>query len=83
VLEENPPRSHLFPIDGFRWHAAFALIADAQGLHDDAAKSAAKALEFADLTDSGFRYHPHVGLVEPPFDDLKSELGRLRRVLQT
>jgi len=37
VLEENPLRSLLFPVDAFRWHAAFALIADAQGLRGDAA----------------------------------------------
>jgi tetratricopeptide (TPR) repeat protein len=73
VLEENPLRSHLFPVDAFRWHAALALIADAQGLRDDAAKSAAKALEFADLTDSGFRYHPDVGLVGSHYDDLKTK----------
>ena len=67
----------MFPVDAFRWHAAFALIADAQGLRDDAAKSAAKALEFADLTDSGFRYHPDVGLVGSRYDDLKTKLRQI------
>ena len=42
VLDENPLRSHLFPVDGFRWHAAFALIAYAQGMHDHAAKAPLK-----------------------------------------
>jgi len=47
VLRENPLRSHSFPVDGFCWNAAFALIADAQGLRGPAIKSAAKALQFA------------------------------------
>jgi tetratricopeptide (TPR) repeat protein len=77
VLWENPLRSHSFPVDVFRWHASFALIADAQGLRDYAAESAAKALEFADATHSGFRYHPDVGLVGSNYEGLKKELRRL------
>ena len=77
VLEENPLRSQLFPMNGFLWHAAFALISDAQGLRDNAAKSAAKALEFADVTDSGFRYHPGVGLVGSHYGDLKIKLRQI------
>ena len=46
VLRENTLQSHSFPIDGFRWNSAFALIADAQGLDDYAAEAAAKALRF-------------------------------------
>ena len=79
ALEENRLQSHSFPVEFFRWHAAFALIADAQGLRDHAAKSAAKALEAADLTDSGFRYHPGVGLVGARYDELKHKLRRLIR----
>src|SRR6185312_7927278 len=63
VLQEHPVKSLLFPVDRFLWNAAFALIADAQGLRDDARHSAAKALQFADLAHSGLRYHPDVGLV--------------------
>lgn len=77
VLQENQLHTHSFPIDVFRWHAAFALIADARGLRDQGAESAAKALEFADLTHSGFRYHPDVGLVGSNYDSLKTELHRL------
>jgi len=77
VLEENPLRSQLFPVNGFLWHAVFALITDAQGLRDYAAKSAAKALEFADITDSGFRYHPGVGLVGQHYGDLKTKLRQI------
>ncbi|MGC2186028.1 MAG: hypothetical protein WA637_22350, partial [Terriglobales bacterium] len=62
VLQDNPLSSLSFPIDGFLWNAAFALIADATGQRKHAAETAAKALEFAALTGSGFRYHADVGL---------------------
>ena len=57
MLEENPLRPHSFPVDVFLYHAAFALIVEARGLRDYGTESAAKALDFAELTDSGFRYH--------------------------
>ena len=79
ILRENPLRSHSFPVDGFRWNAACALIAEGQGLHKDAAERAAAALRFAELSHSGFRYHPDVGLVESEYDDLKNRLRRLAR----
>jgi len=78
VLEERRLKC-VFSVEAFRWHAAFALIADAQGLRDYAANSAAKALEFADVTDSGFQYHPGVGLVGEGYDELKHKLRRLIR----
>lgn len=77
VLRENPLQSHSFPIDGFRWNAAFALIADAQGLGDHGGEGATKALQFAEMMHSGFRYHPDVGLVGSDYDSLKEELRRL------
>jgi tetratricopeptide (TPR) repeat protein len=79
VLRENLLSSHSFPVDGFLWNAAFALMADAQGQSTHAAETAAKALEFAALTHSGFRYHGHVGLVGARYDELKYELRRLIR----
>lgn len=77
ILKENPLKSYSFPVDVFRWNAACALIADAQGLHKDAAECASSALKFAELTNSGFRYHRSVGLVESQYDDLKDKLRRL------
>ena len=77
VLGENPLSSLLFPVDGFLWNAAFALMADAQGQREHAAETAAKALEFAALTHSGFRYHRDVGLVGASYNELKHELLRL------
>jgi tetratricopeptide (TPR) repeat protein len=79
VLRENPLHSHSFPVDGFCWNAAFALIADDQGLGDHAAEGATKALQFAELMHSGFRYHPDVGLVGSDYDTLKKELRRLSK----
>ncbi len=77
VLQENPLQPYSFPVDGFCWNTACALIADDQGLRKDAAACAAKALQFADMTHSGFRYHPNVGLVESQYDDLVKVLRRL------
>jgi tetratricopeptide (TPR) repeat protein len=79
VLRENPVSSRSFPVDGFLWNATFALIADAKGQRKHAAETAAKALEFAALTHSGFRYHADVGLVGALYNELKHELGRLVR----
>jgi hypothetical protein len=79
VLRENTLKSYSFPVDGFLWNASFALIANAQGQRDYAAESAAKALQFAELTHSGFRYHPDAGVVGSQYDSLKNELRRLIR----
>jgi tetratricopeptide (TPR) repeat protein len=80
VLKENPVSSLTFPVEGFLWNAAFALIAEAQGQRNHAAEIAAKALEFAALTHSGFRYHADVGLVGARYEELKHRLGRLIRI---
>jgi tetratricopeptide (TPR) repeat protein len=79
VLKENPVSSLSFPVDGFLWNAAFALIADSTGQRKHAVETAAKALEFSALTHSGFRYHPDAGLVDARYDELKDELRRLAR----
>jgi tetratricopeptide (TPR) repeat protein len=77
VLRENPIKAVSFPVDGFLWNATFALIADARGLRDQAVQCAGKALRFADLTQSGFRYHPDVGLVGSDYGNIKRELHRI------
>ncbi len=79
LLREHPVQSQIFPVICFLWYAAFALIANAQGQRDQATEAAAKALPYADLTDSGFRYHPDVGLVGARYDNLRNELRRLVR----
>lgn len=77
VLKKNSVQPQAFPLDGFHWNAACALIADGRGLRDDAAKCAYQALKFAELTHSGFRYHPKLGLVGPQYNDLKAKLRRI------
>jgi tetratricopeptide (TPR) repeat protein len=77
VLQEDPLSSLSFPLDGFLWNTSFALIAVATGQRKHAAETAAKALEFAALTHSGFRYHDDVGLVGARYDDLKKVLHRI------
>jgi len=77
LLREHPAQSQVFPVTRFLWYAAFALISDAQGQRDEATEAAAKALSWADVTDSGFVYHPNAGLVGARYDNLKHELRRL------
>ena len=77
LLREHPAQSQLFAVTRFLWYAAFALITNAQGQRDEARESAAEALSYADVTDSGFVRHPNVGLVGGRYDDLRHELRRL------
>jgi tetratricopeptide (TPR) repeat protein len=77
VLEERKPDATSFPVDEFLWNAAYALIREAQGQGRSAKEFASRALESAELANSGFRYHPKVGLVGPQYDSLKARLERL------
>ena len=53
----------MFAVDHFVFHATRALILSAQGDQVDARAEAKLALEAASRDNSGFRYHPNVGLV--------------------
>jgi tetratricopeptide (TPR) repeat protein len=77
LLRQHPVQSQLFAVTRFLWYAAFALITNAQGQRDEARQAAANALSYADVRDSGFRYHPDVGIVDTRYDGLKRELRRL------
>lgn len=77
VLEEHEPDATSFPVDGFLWNAAIALIADSQGQCTMAQEYSTKALHFAELTRSGFRYHPDVGLVGTQHEKLKAALRHI------
>ena len=68
VLRDHESRL-MFPVDHFRWHAAFALI-EAHSGEGDARVHAEKALEAAARDKSGFRYHPSVGLVGDRYDEI-------------
>jgi tetratricopeptide (TPR) repeat protein len=67
----------MFPVDHFRWHAAYALIAVATGEAEAVRNHAELALEAASRDHSGFRYHPSVGLVTPQFEAVVKKLEAL------
>ncbi|MFI5459500.1 MAG: hypothetical protein ACHRXM_29085 [Isosphaerales bacterium] len=69
-----------FPASRYRSSAARALIHGALGNSDSARKWAKLALEAADLTHSGMRYHPRLGLVENPGTRVRSKLEELAAV---
>jgi tetratricopeptide (TPR) repeat protein len=77
VLRDNHLRSTSFPVEQFLWNATHALIIHSQGKHEEAKRYALRALQFAELTKSGFQYHPDVGLVGNRYDDLKAKLRGL------
>ena len=64
----------MFPVDHFRWNAARALIAAAEGDAATARTHAARALETAGRDHTGFAYHPTVGLVTAEHADLIERL---------
>ncbi|KLK90350.1 hypothetical protein AA309_26155 [Microvirga vignae] len=66
-----------FPIDHYQWHGARALILSDQGKSAEAADAAMLALEASRRTDSGFRHHPDIGLVQNTSDDLGKRLKRI------
>ena len=73
VLTEHRSRI-MFPVDRFQWHAANALIIAAEGDRIAAKDHAIKALEAAKGSDSGFGYHPKVGLVGSEFEAIQDRL---------
>jgi tetratricopeptide (TPR) repeat protein len=62
VLDDHVHRL-MFPAHHFLWHAARALLLADRGDVDGAIAHARSARAAAAQTHSGFRYHPHVGLV--------------------
>ena len=65
----------MFPVDHFRWHAAHSLIFSAQRQRSLAAEHARRALDFAALEHSAFRYHATVGLVGTQYEDIREQLS--------
>jgi len=68
-----------FPKDRYLAYGARALIWHAQARTADAAASARQALAAAAETQSGFRYHPQVGLVERTDDVFGRHLEAIAR----
>lgn len=73
VLEQSAD-SLTFPVDVFRWNASYALILSACGRSSEATTYADAASIAASKTESGFRYHQNLGLVENRYPDLLREL---------
>jgi tetratricopeptide (TPR) repeat protein len=73
VLKENKAKL-AFPVQKFLWHAAYALIMEAEGDRDAAKELASRALDAAKANDPGFRYHPEVGLVGSEYGTLRDRL---------
>jgi tetratricopeptide (TPR) repeat protein len=72
----STPDGLMFPVDRFKHHAARAMILRSQD-RVAAAAEAHLALESAALDQSGFRYHPKLGLVS---DKHASALAELRNL---
>jgi hypothetical protein len=68
----------MFPVDHFRWHTARALIAAAARDAKTANVHSRQALEAATRENSGFRYHPSVGLVTEQYDEVVKQLEAFR-----
>lgn len=78
VLMKNKDRL-TFPLQLYQWHGALALILREQGRTSEARTEANKALEAGEMTDSGFRYHPTLGLVSDTADEFGKRLRDIAR----
>lgn len=67
----------LFPIGNYQANAALAIILYEKGEQQAARKFALNALKAAQKTDSGFRYHPKIGLVENVDEQIHSKLEKI------
>jgi len=76
LLDQFPERL-MFPVDVFRWNAAYALILAARSHASEASAYAQAALEAAAKDKSGFRYHQSLGLVGGRYPELVEELERI------
>jgi tetratricopeptide (TPR) repeat protein len=77
LLEEHKNRL-MFPVDLFRWHASYALMASDIGESRASSLHAVEALEAAAQEKSGFRHHPAVGLVTEQYDEIIERVRALR-----
>jgi hypothetical protein len=64
----------VFHADHYLWNGSRALILHDKGEYAEASATARAALAAAEKTDSGFRYHPDVGLVASTMDDFGKAL---------
>jgi tetratricopeptide (TPR) repeat protein len=66
-----------FPVQHYQWHGALALILHEQDQTLEAKNEARQALEAARTTQSGFQYHPNLGLVAETTDEFGTRLRKI------
>jgi hypothetical protein len=81
LLEVIKVRQHhaIFPVVQYRAFGAAAFLSEALGNLDDARAFAMQALSAAAQTESPFRYHRTLGLVERSDEEVQSKLWHLAR----
>ena len=67
----------MFPIDRFRAHGARALLVHHFDRKDEARAEAELAMAAAQETESGFRHHPNLGLVQSTADEFSMQVAAL------
>lgn len=67
----------IFRVHAFKREAAFALILSDLGDDDAAREHAILALKFAEMPDSGLRYHPQLGTVTSAYEPVCAQLRKL------
>ena len=69
----------MFPVDRYRWNMAMALIEWEEQNNTKAADHAKEALLASKIGNSGFRYHPKVGLVKKQDRRIKTLLEKIQK----
>jgi tetratricopeptide (TPR) repeat protein len=80
ILEELVLENDIiFPIDKYQYFTAFAFIADYRNQKEIAKECAARALQTAEQTYSGFSRHPNVGLLMKKDEKIIAKLRKISR----
>lgn len=78
AIETNTePGRMIFPYEHYMVNAVRAVITEERGYHEIARELAQRALDAASQTDSGFRYHPNVGLVRDTENPVHARLVQI------
>jgi tetratricopeptide (TPR) repeat protein len=76
ILEKYKSRC-MFPVHHFQWHSAKALVLHATGDASKAREHAIMAIEAANKDESGFRYHPSIGLVNKNYEPVQAKIKKI------
>lgn len=69
----------VFPDDRYKFHAAWAIISNWRGDAESAHVHAEQALQALEATDSGFAFHPALGLVKKRDNDMVRRLKEIAK----